>query len=384
MKKSEFLKILRKYNQESASDEEKAFLSAYYNLFEAEPDVVELLEAAERETLKTQIKATIDRRIELNQNKRPAKIYTMARRMVAAAILLIAVGAAFAVYLYGGQLLHDDNYVGRNIPPGGNKAILTLANGSKIVLTNAKNGILVLQGGVRVIKTPNGQVIYDASDAGNITDTVYNTITTPRGGQYMVMLPDSSKVYLDAASSLRFPTVFTGKTRTVFLTGEGYFEVAHNKNKPFHVVAGGQTVEVLGTHFNINAYDDEQYISTTLLEGSVKVSLGKSIAILAPGDQAHTLSGNGLSGIEVYKGINTDAAVAWKNGYFNFENADIQTIMKQYARWYDVKIVFDGKVDERLFSGEIHRNLNAPEALELLDYADVHFKIDGKTIVVSR
>ncbi len=161
-----------------------------------------------------------------------------------------------------------------------------MANGKVIILTNAKNGLLAQQGSTQINKTASGQIIYNAAQNIGGTDTSYNTITTPRGGQFMVVLPDSTKVYLNAGSSLRFPAAFMGKLRTVMLTGEAYFEVAHNKTKPFHVLTKGQMVEVLGTHFNINAYDDERVIKTTLLEGSVRVSMAGRLALLTPGEQS--------------------------------------------------------------------------------------------------
>jgi len=383
MKKQEFLIILHKYNAGTASEEEKAFLLAYYNLFEAEPDITELLSAEKTNLLKDQIKADVHRKILLHEHK-PAKPNRLFWQLAAAAVVFVFLTTGISLYVFKAKLFREHIYVKNNIPPGGNKAILTLANGTCIILTNAKNGVLAQQCGTRITKTANGQIVYDASGANKTNDTAYNTITTPRGGQYLVVLPDSTKVYLNAASSLRFPSKFAGNTRTVTMTGEAYFEVTHDKTKPFHVIAKGQTVEVLGTHFNINAYDDERSVNTTLLEGSVKVSADKHIVMLTPGEQAQfTAEKNSGSVINVVENANTDEAIAWKNGFFQFDNADLQTIMRQYARWYDVKVIYDGKIEQRYFSGEIHRNLSAAQALELLNYADVHFSIDGKTITVS-
>jgi ferric-dicitrate binding protein FerR (iron transport regulator) len=324
--------------------------------------------------------------MDLHQQKPVAKTFKLYYRLTAAAIVLIIFSAGLFNYIQkrNSTLFSLFQHPRNDISPGGNKAILLLANGQQIVLTNAKNGLLAQQGGTQINKTANGQLIYIAAQAVKRTDTAYNTITTPRGGQYTVILPDSSKVYLDANSSLRFPAAFSGKLRTVMLTGEAYFEVAHNKKMPFHVITKGQTVEVLGTHFNINAYDDEKVIKTTLLEGSVRISIAGSQALLAPGGQSQIASpiAAGKS-INVIQNVNTEEAVAWKNGFFQFENADVQTIMRQFARWYNVDVVFDGKVNERLFSGEIHRNLTLLQALELLNYANVHFNIDGKKIIVS-
>jgi hypothetical protein len=379
MKKQEFLRILKKNNKGSASEEEKSFLSAYYNMFEAKSDIPEMLSPDKRDLLKKQIKAGLDIKIKKHKQKN-AIPYLLLRQIAAAAILFIILSGGITFYLVKSN---NRNYAKNNIPPGGNKAILTLANGTTIILGNIKNGILTLQGGTVVKKTGNGQLLYDASDVRN-SALAYNTISTPRGGQYTVILPDSTKVYLNAASSLRFPTSFSGKFRTVSLTGEAYFEVAHNKNKPFMVTSEGQTVEVLGTHFDINAYADEHVIKTTLLEGSVKVTASGKTAQLIPGQQSQVIQGKNLDTlINLVSNVNMDEAVAWKNGYFQFESANLQSIMRQFSRWYDVKVIYEGQPDNRLFSGQIHRNLNAAQALDLLNYANVHFTIDGKTIIVS-
>jgi transmembrane sensor len=386
MEKRKFLLLLKKYRTGQASEQEKAYLTAYYNLFDARPDVTEMLNPEETDFLKNQIKAELKNKIDLHQQNPAAKTFKLYYRLTAAAVVLIAFSAGLLLYTQKdkGNIFSAFRHRPNDIAPGGNKAILTLANGTRIVLTNAKNGLLAQQGGTQINKTANGQIIYNVAQAVKGTDTAFNTITTPRGGQYMVVLPDSSRVYLDASSSLRFPAAFSGKLRTVMLTGEAYFEVAHNKNMPFHVISKGQTVEVLGTHFNINAYSDEKDIKTTLLEGSVRVSAEGGTALLTPGEQAQiakTVTAG--KNITVIQNANTDEAVAWKNGFFQFENADIQTIMRQFARWYNVDVVFEGNVQERLFSGEIHRNLTVLQALDLLNYANVHFSIDGKKIIVS-
>jgi transmembrane sensor len=386
MEKRKFLLLLKKYRTGKASEQEESYLAAYYNLFEAKPDITEMLSPEEKDFLKDQIKAGLKKKIELHQQKPVAKTYKLYYRLTAAAVVLIAFSVVLLFYAQkdNGNIFAAFRHIPNDIAPGGNKAILTLANGNQIILTNAKNGLLAQQGGTQINKTANGQIIYNVAQAVKGTDTAFNTITTPRGGQYIVVLPDSSRVYLDASSSLRFPAAFSGKLRTVMLTGEAYFEVAHNKNMPFHVITKGQTVEVLGTHFNINAYNDERDIKTTLLEGSVRVSTEGSMALLMPGEQSQ-ISGSVTAGksITVIRYANTDEAVAWKNGFFQFENADIKTIMRQFARWYNVDVVFEGNVQDRLFSGEIHRSLTVLQALDLLNYANVHFNIDGKKIIVS-
>ncbi|OOQ59569.1 FecR family protein [Mucilaginibacter pedocola] len=264
--------------------------------------------------------------------------------------------------------------------PGGNKALLTLANGKTIVLDDAQNGTLAKQGATIVKKTADGQLIYNTSAiaAANPTPSI-NTIATPRGGQYQVILPDGSKVWLNAASSLRFPTFFTGKTRQVEITGEAYFEVTKNAAMPFKVKTGRADIEVLGTHFNVMAYDDESIMKTTLLEGAVSISSGSFSAKLKPGQQAQ-IKTNGQS--KVVDDVDVDDETAWKNGIFQFRDANVGTILRQASRWYDVDVVYRGQLPKREFTGRISRNVKASELLNMLDYAGIKLKIEGKNIVV--
>jgi len=208
---------------------------------------------------------------------------------------------------------------------------------------------------------------------------VYNTATTPRGGQYQFILSDGTKVWLNSASSIKYPVQFIGNERKVELTGEAYFEVVHNAKMPFRVVSNGQTVEDLGTHFNINAYNDENVIKTTLLEGSVKVSSAAGNNTIKPGQQAVLNNGN----ISVINDADLDAAVAWKNGFFYFDDNNIQEVMRQLARWYDVDIKCEGELPSRQFSGEISRNVKASQILDILSFKKIHYKIDGKSIVIT-
>lgn len=263
------------------------------------------------------------------------------------------------------------------IAPGGNKAILTLQDGSTIVLNDAKDGTLVKQGNTRVIKLTNGQIVYD--DASAPADKVlHNTMTTPRGGQYQLTLPDGTDVWLNSASSITYPTSFVGKERKVSITGEAYFEVAKDKSKPFHVLAGNQNIEVLGTHFNVMAYSDEESIKTTLLEGSVKISEHNNTSILKPGEQAIV---NKQGGIKIKQAV-IEEALAWKNGYFKFNRVDIKYIMRQIARWYDVEVAYEGDMPEDEFVGKIGRGENIKQVLRVLELEHVHFKIEGRKIIV--
>lgn len=265
------------------------------------------------------------------------------------------------------------------ILPGGNHATLTMADGSKIVLDSVRNGNI--QTGGATISKQGGLLVYDGSSpAKSQTAVVYNTLTTPRGGQYKLILADGSKVWLNASSSLHFPTAFTGKERNVELTGEAYFEVAKNKEKPFRVNVNGMQVEVLGTHFNVNAYADENSIKTSLLEGSVKIKRGSVSGLLKPGQQG--VLGNNNNDLKIKK-VNMDEVVAWKNGLFQFDGADIKTIMLEIGRWYNVDIVYSGKVPERSFVGKISRDAALPDVLKILELSNVKFNVTGRKIIVE-
>ncbi|MFA5244393.1 MAG: FecR family protein, partial [Pedobacter sp.] len=276
--------------------------------------------------------------------------------------------------------------VQKDIEPGDDKAILTLGDGSKIILDDAQNGILANQGGNSVLKAAEGELIYSFTEepiskpADKATEQIiYNTIETPKGGKFQVRLPDGSRVWLNAASSLRFPTNFSGSKRQVELNGEAYFEVAHDESKVFEVNTRTQIVQVLGTHFNINAYADEPSVNTTLLEGSVRVSDVRTnlSQLLKPGEQSQL-----TEHIEVINVKNKAEAVAWKEGYFQFNEADIETVMRQIERWYDVKVIYEGEIPLYRFGGEIERSLSLLQVLKILEKTKVHFRLEGREVIV--
>jgi transmembrane sensor len=319
------------------------------------------------------------------QNKSGKGRLVLLRWIAAASILLfLSFGTYFFLHKQPQQQFVQNQV--HDIAPGGNKTILTLANGKKIILSNAHNGLLAEQGGSAVNKTADGALVYGDADNNSTQDReliTYNAITIPRGGEYqLVILPDGSKVWVNSASSLRYPTAFTGNERKVELTGEAYFEVAHNPAKPFRVVSNSQTVEVLGTHFNINSYDDEPSIKTTLLEGKVKITATSNniVKILLPGQQA-ALNASSFN----INPIDTEEAVAWKNGQFMFNNDNITYIMRTISRWYDIKVEYNGPVPGNGFYGGVSRFKNVSEVLNTLQLTGkVHFKIEGRKITVSQ
>ncbi len=266
--------------------------------------------------------------------------------------------------------------------PGGNRAILTLGNGETIILDSAENGALSTQGGTAVLKLADGKIAYEGSHENNSKKIVYNTISTPTGGQYNLTLSDGSKVWLNAESSLKFPASFAGEDRMVELIGEGYFEIAHNEEKPFHVSVNNAIVEVLGTHFNINAYSNENSLKTTLLEGSIKVIKGSQNVIIEPGQQV--VINNASNSININKLVNLEEAVAWKNGLFQFNNLDMQEVMNQLGRWYGMNVIFDEDAPLKRITGKIYRNKNASEVFKVLEKLDVHFKLEGNTVIIKK
>lgn len=263
------------------------------------------------------------------------------------------------------------------IAAGTNKAVLTLADGSNIVLDSMGQGILAKQGNAKVIKLNTTTLAYNATDENN-QEVLYNTLATPNGGKYQLILPDGSKVWLNAASSIHFPTIFTGKERRVTVTGEAYFEVAKNAAMPFKITVKDMEVEVLGTHFNVMAYDDENSMNTTLLEGSVKISKGVIKKMLVPGQQSVINSTGEINIVDA----DMEEVMAWKNGWFQFNAADIKTVMRQISRWYAVEVVYEGKIPDGHYSGAVNRDNDIFQVLKIMQSGGVRFKIEGRKVIV--
>jgi ferric-dicitrate binding protein FerR (iron transport regulator) len=320
----------------------------------------------------------------IRAESKPARSHVVTLRKIAAAasvigLLLVSTFLLFNINASNGTVKAkvNEQRFKNDVLPGSDKATLTLADGSTVILDEAQNGTLAQQGSSKIIKV-GGKLMYDPTNK-NSKEVVYNTISTPNGGQYQLELPDGSLVWLNATSSIHFPTSFGGKERRVEITGEAYFEVAKNRDMPFVVSVNGAEVQVLGTHFNVNAYSDEDNVKTTLLEGSVKFVHGVNAEMLKPGQQSQ-LASNGL--IKVVNNVDVDGVVAWKNGMFDFENAGIETVMRQLSRWYDVEIEYKGKTDD-LFIAEMRRNIKLSDALKALELTGkVKFEIEGKKIMV--
>lgn len=380
----EFRNLAVKYQDETASAEERqAFEKAYALLLKRQEIWDESLMGAEAE-VKGRIRSAIDNRLrKQDQQNRKFTLY----KYLSAAMLLLSLATGFYLYNSGNtnELIKAKPYA---ILPGGNKAVLTLSNGEKIVLTDAKNGELAQQSGIRISKLGDGTIVYQFTEQAKTEGPeAWNTIETPRGGQYQVILPDGSHVWLNAASSLRYPAKFMGKIREVELSGEGYFEVTHNPLQPFTVKSTGadrktrQRIMVLGTHFNVNAYDDEPVIKSTLLQGVIAVSgTGNDKMILKPGEQsAMNAKGTVLSKVDV------DDAVAWKNGYFLFDDENLASVMRKISRWYDVEVEFKNKeLQAELFSGTVSRYKDISQVIHVIELTQAaRFSISGHKIIIS-
>lgn len=366
--------LIDKYLKGESSQNEKNLLEHFYlNQLKKK----EMPDTHTRPELKAEIWAAIFEELDSKEIKPVRRIWPGLR--IAAAILLVS---ATSLLLYRGLNRSETtkDFVQHQILPGGNKAILTFADGRQISLTDASKGDLLKQQGITVTKTADGKLSYKVSSAdGSLSGS--NTINTPRGGQWQVTLPDGTNVWLNAASSLTYPQSFAKKvTRQVELKGEAYFEVAKDERHPFIVKTEDQEVKVLGTHFNINAYSDEKRVLTTLLEGAVQVKGAGMERVLKPGQQSR-FSGSQLSVVKA----DIDVEMAWKEGKFVFPGEDITTIMRSISRWYNVDIEYKGAVTTEEFQVQISRKKDIKEVLELLELTEaVHFKIEGRKIIVTK
>lgn len=379
--KHNFEELADKWVQGTITKEEKVYFESWYNSFEDLEIQVRNSQYGSGKELKSQMFHKIRIRLEgadlLPVKLNPSKVTWY--RLVAAVLFFVF----FAGILYYSnskdQTLNTITY--QDVDPGGNKAFLTLADGKRIALTDATNGKLTEEQGVSITKTNDGELVYEVvNGSGSKSAKVlsYNAISTPNGGQYHITLPDGTHVWLNAASALKYPNRFIGTERKVELNGEAYFEVAKN-GMPFIVKTTGQEVKVLGTHFNINSYKDEGRTATTLLEGSVQVSAnGLSKVILKP-NQESLLIGNTLN----VMAVDGESAIAWKNGLFVFEDANLQTVMRQIGRWYDLEVEYRGQIPQSTFNGKISRKLKLSKVLDVLKYYKVNFSLEGKKIIVK-
>ena len=374
MEDQEVKQILEKYISGMATKDERAYVESWY--LKIIPSEAELLDAQ----LVTDQKESLDK---LMLQIEPRKYKIWPKIAIAAAVATIVFTAGLFYYNNSYKKEMPNTSRAGNINPGSTGATLTLANGRKVKLNDVADGEIARQLSVSVRKNGAGQLVYqsDPSASADGGSTTMNTLTTANGQTYMLTLPDQSKVWMNAASSLTYSVALTDHgVRKVKLDGEAYFEIHKDKHHPFIVVTDKQEVKVLGTHFNVNSYADERITKTTLLEGSVQVSVLKSnlTSMLKPGEQA-VLKNNSIN----VSTVEADEAVAWKNGYFQFNESNLSSIMRQISRWYNIDVVFEGKSPDDLFHVKIPRNLSLQEVLKIFEMNGINFKIEGRRLIVK-
>ena len=386
MQEKEFYQfLLERYANGVATDEEIRELFAELESKRDDADWEEIIEQVMLQTAQdeqydeTRWGTMIQSILASKQDQAPVRRIGVKRWWIAASVLVVASAIGY-LFLFPGKENNKTATVSEpmeRIVPGSQGAILTLADKSQVLLDTIRDGaVLALQGGANA-RVVNGNLIYDTNGA----EVTYNTIATPKGRQYRVTLSDGTNVWLNSGSSIRYPTAFAGKDRVVRITGEAYLEVAKNPKQPFRVDLDNNTsIQVLGTSFNVNAYDDEPSIRATLLNGSVSVNRSGDLQKLTPGQQAE------VSGNEKIKVLTADVdqVVAWKNGLFDFNNRNVKSVLREIARWYDLDIVYESEPSDGEIVGKMQRSLALTQVMETLNDLDIHYRIEGRKLIVSK
>ncbi|GAA5224886.1 FecR family protein [Membranihabitans marinus] len=379
MNKNKYRDLAKKISRGEATDHEIYIYNKWFNAIEKNStiDIEDILTDTEqtKDDLLKRINNSIDKGRGYN-NIVKGKFWKLA---IASSVVLFAM-----TWLYFNIVSVPDSKVyviANDIDPGGNKATLTLADGSIVALGQQSRGQVISDGPAKVIKQDEGLIVYQNEDGlfNMNTPYQYHRVTTPLGGKYQIVLPDNSKVYLNAGSSIQFPTSFSDHSREVELEGEGFFEVSNDLQRPFLVHCQEQTIEVLGTQFNVNSYKDETSIKTTLIEGSVKVKIDTLETVIRPGQQ-FSLTKDGHT--DVTK-VDVEQVIAWRNNLFHFWNTDIKDIMKQLSRWYDIDVTYDGNLSSEYISGFISRDVTISNVIHMLEETgNLRFSVEGKKVTV--
>jgi len=377
--------LSQKWIDGTISPEERIFLFNWYDSFDDTQLELDMEQARLFSMLQQDMLRDIQER--LGHTAPPIRKMGFLRPAAAAAALILVVAG---VWYFSRSTAHPAAPTvaattpspRQDVNPGSDKATLTLADGSTINLDNASAGSLATQGGAQVSKAGEGRITYTAAAPSG--EKTYNILSTPKGGQYRLTLQDGTQVWLNAGSSIRYPTAFSGKERRVEVTGEAYFDVARNPGMPFRVAVKGFTptaaeIEVLGTQFNVNAYSDEPVLRTTLLDGAVKVVTPAASATLRP-DQQAILGGSGE--MKTTAVPDPDEVIAWKEGAFEFDHADIATVMRQISRWYDVEVIYQGPVTADRFSGRFSRKTSLAGVLKIMNISGVQLMAENKKIII--
>lgn len=375
---------------ESSAEEERELHDWYDSQINDEEEKVNISTNETEEEIGKRILHEIRAKIEAGKKSEKDKVVLFRKPLfwvAASVIFLLAFALVFSAInkpseevLPAGQI--SSEYT-NDVQPGRQKAMLVLSDGKKVPLDKSESGKVIMDGSTEVMNE-EGSLIYN-NVTGEDESVRFNTLITSRGETYPLVLSDGSKVWLNSASSIRFPVVFKGKERAVEITGEAYFEVAHNNKMPFRVSVNNMEVKVLGTHFNINSYNDDGAIKTTLLQGSVRVMEANKSVLIKPGEQAQVFDPafNPIKKIQVQT-VNVDDVVAWKNGFFSFRHSNLKDIVKQLSRWYDIEVKYEGDIKQQEFTGKIDRHLSLSEVLKIMEQTGVYFKIEGKTLTILR
>lgn len=377
--KEAFESLTEKMLRGTITPAEQAQLNEWFDILENKEPSYIITEDVTREELKSRLLNRIKRDAGFPANNRLRRDHLFLLIGQIAACALIILGISIWIYSYKGKRVAPSSITQTDIAPGKNGAVLTLSDGRKIILdSHGSSTSVVVQNGTQAINKDGALRYQNAKQTGN-GSVVYNTLSTSEGRQYKLILPDGSAVWLNAASTIKYPVAFTGNSRTVEITGEAYFEVAHNAACPFHVKAGKTDVCVLGTHFNINAYNDEENICTTLLQGSVKVTEGKTIKYLKPGQQS--VANPASADIRIVL-ADTGAVTAWKNGFFEFEGTSLAAMLRQMSRWYGIEVQFEGAVPDMRFGGKLRRSLPLSGVLEFLKEGGIRYSLEGTRLTI--
>lgn len=385
MGKSIPVSLLKKYLSGSCTAIEKEQVNQWFDSMDRVPEYIAGLSEEQRMLMESRVFERILHNIEAKGQQNvmsfPKKSIYSWRVLVAAASLflflsIVVVWMKYPLSLSTNKILNSAQSV--NIKPGGNKAVLILGDGSSLVLAETNLGTVADQQNVSVVKIAEGELSYKKITGKNSSEVTYNTIATPVGGKYSVILPDGTKAWLNSKSSLRFPTSFTGAERRVQMTGEVYFEVTKNQKQPFKVLSGRTEISVLGTHFDVMAYEDEAEQKTTLLEGSIHLSSGKFAKLLKPGQQASVA----VSGIQVNDNIDLEGVMAWRNNLFIFKDMEIKEIARQISRWYDIQVVFKGTPSKILYTGTISKDAELSEILSMLQFTGLKYELKNRLLTI--
>lgn len=371
-KKSQADELLKKHVEQTLDDQEEALLESWYvHTAKKQAD----LSPADLDSRLN----SVWRRLPINQERRLQKRKSILKWAAAACITLSLGAGLYKLIPIKPQIAQGkpESLASNEVLPGGAKAVLTLGNGHKIILEKAKQGKLAELNGMRISKLANETLVYQGMEDDQQGVLDYNMLTVPRSGQYQLILPDGSKVWLNSQSSLRYPSKFSMGRRTVELTGEAYFEIAHDVKRPFIVKSKDQNITVLGTRFNVNAYSDEPATVTTLIDGSVELGIASKTVLLKPGHKALQRNGN-----IIIQPASIQQAVAWKTGAFDFSHLDIKAIMRQIQRWYDIEVIFHGIPSTELYGGSIPRNVKLTQVIQILESSGLSFRVSGKTVTV--